>query len=133
MHVDSDTATEPSGHLLVPLLVTKPPSSNTSADVPTNPRTLAKLVKHKANVNIPYLANKNGTPLHLNTTITRAQYDKLIDDLVERTIPPCETCLKDAGISKGDINEVLLVGGMTRTPKVINAVEKKVIQHRQSV
>jgi len=78
----------------------------------------------KANVNIPYLANKNGTPLHLNTTITRAQYDKLIDDLVERTIPPCEICLKDAGIAKGDINEVLLVGGMTRTPKVINAVEK---------
>merc|ERR1712137_805198 len=78
----------------------------------------------KANVNIPYLANKNGTPLHLNTSISRAQYDKLIDDLIERTIPPCEICLKDAGISKGDINEVLLVGGMTRTPKVINTVEK---------
>merc|ERR1712063_101941 len=55
---------------------------------------------------------------------SRAQYDKLIDDLIERTIPPCEICLKDAGISKGDINEVLLVGGMTRTPKVINTVEK---------
>ena len=78
----------------------------------------------KANINIPYLANKNGTPLHLNTSITRAQYDKLVDDLVERTIPPCEICLKDAGVSKSDINEILLVGGMSRTPKVISAVEK---------
>jgi len=78
----------------------------------------------KANINIPYLANKNGTPLHLNTTITRSQYEKLVDDLIQRTIPPCETCLKDAGISKGDINEVLLVGGMTRTPKVASMVEK---------
>ena len=78
----------------------------------------------KANINIPYLANKNGTPLHLNTTITRAQYDKLVGDLITRTIAPCETCLKDAGISKKDINEVLLVGGMTRTPKVIETVEK---------
>jgi len=78
----------------------------------------------KANIQIPYLANKNGTPLHLNMSITRAQYDKLVADLVQRTIPPCETCLKDAGISKGDINEVLLVGGMTRTPKVAEIVEK---------
>jgi len=78
----------------------------------------------KTNVNIPYLSNKDGKPLHLNTTITRAQYEKLVDDLIERTKAPCEICLKDAGISKGDINEVLLVGGMTRTPKVIETVEK---------
>jgi len=78
----------------------------------------------KANIQIPYLANKNGTPLHLNMSITRAQYDKLVADLVQRTIAPCEVCLKDAGISKGDINEVLLVGGMTRTPKVAETVEK---------
>merc|ERR1711879_957520 len=78
----------------------------------------------KANINIPYLANKNGTPLHLNTTVTRSNYEKLVDDLVQRTIPPCEICLKDAGVSKGDINEVLLVGGMTRTPKVAAIVEK---------
>jgi len=78
----------------------------------------------KSNINIPYLANKNGTPLHLNTSITRAQYDKLVDDLCERTIPPCEICLKDAGVAKSDINEVLLVGGMTRTPKVAAMVEK---------
>merc|ERR1712137_1085623 len=78
----------------------------------------------KTNINIPYLANKNGTPLHLNTTITRAQYEKLVDDLIQKTIPPCETCLKDAGIKKSDISEVLLVGGMTRTPKVASVVEK---------
>jgi len=78
----------------------------------------------KANINIPYIANKNGTPLHLNTTLSRAQYEKLVDDLIDRTIPPCETCLKDAGIKKGDIDEVLLVGGMTRTPKVASVVEK---------
>jgi len=78
----------------------------------------------KANINIPYLANKNGTPLHLNVSITRAQYEKLVDDLIERTKAPCEICLKDAGISKSDINEVLMVGGMSRTPKVIQSVEK---------
>ena len=78
----------------------------------------------KTNVNVPYIANKNGVPVHLNMPLTRAQFEKLVDDLITRTIPPCEICLKDAGVSKKEISEVLLVGGMTRTPKVIQAVEK---------
>jgi len=78
----------------------------------------------KSSISVPYVANVNGQPLHLDMTITRAQYEKLVDPLIERTLDPCNTCLKDAGVSKGDINEVLLVGGMTRTPKVIQTVEQ---------
>jgi len=59
----------------------------------------------------------------LETTITRAKFESLTEDLVKRTIGPCEACLKDAGVSKGDINEVILVGGMTRMPKVREAVK----------
>jgi len=78
----------------------------------------------KVPVNIPYVANVNGTPLHLDLSLSRAQYDKLVEDLIERTIPPCKKCLEDAGIKKTEISEVLLVGGMTRTPKVADTVEK---------
>jgi molecular chaperone DnaK len=78
----------------------------------------------KTNVNVPYIASKNNTAVHLNIPLTRAQFEKLVDDLIQRSIPPCEICLKDAGISKKEINEVLLVGGMTRTPKVVQTVEK---------
>jgi len=77
----------------------------------------------KTTINVPYVANVNGTPLHLDMTLTRAQYEKLVDPLIERTLKPCSICLKDAGVSKGDINEILLVGGMTRTPKVVSTVE----------
>jgi len=78
----------------------------------------------KVPINIPYVSNVNGTPLHLDMSLSRAQYDALVEDLIERTIPPCEKCLKDAGVEKSEINEVLLVGGMTRTPKVATTVEK---------
>jgi len=78
----------------------------------------------KVPINIPYIANSNNTPLHLDITLTRAQYDAMVEDLIDRTIKPCEKCIEDAGVSKSEINEVILVGGMTRTPKVVSTVEK---------
>ena len=69
-------------------------------------------------INQPYItADKNG-PKHLNIKITRAKFEQLTDSLIERTKKPCEQCLKDSGLSKNDIQEVILVGGMTRVPKV---------------
>ena len=57
-------------------------------------------------------------PKHLNIKLTRAKLESLVDELIERTIAPCRTAIKDAGISVSDINDVILVGGMTRMPKV---------------
>jgi len=78
----------------------------------------------KTSINVPYVANVNGQPLHLDMSLTRAQYEKLVDPLIEKTLKPCATCLKDAQVTKSDINEILLVGGMTRTPKVVSVVEE---------
>jgi len=74
----------------------------------------------KSDVNLPYIATG---PKHLEMTITRAKFESLVQDLVERTIAPCEQCMKDAGVSKSEINEVILVGGMTRMPKVRDTVK----------
>jgi len=76
-------------------------------------------------VNLPFIcAGKNGQPLHLKKSITRAQYEKLVAPLIERTKAPVTNCLKDAGLTKEQISEVILVGGMTRTPKVIETVRQ---------
>jgi molecular chaperone DnaK len=74
----------------------------------------------KSDVNLPYIASG---PKHLEMTITRAKYESLVQDLVSKTIPPCEQCMKDAGVSKKEIQEVILVGGMTRMPKVRETVK----------
>lgn len=63
-------------------------------------------------------------PKHLTLTLTRAKLEGIVDELVSKTIKPCEAALKDSALSKGDINEVLLVGGMTRMPKVQEQVSK---------
>ena len=65
--------------------------------------------------------SENG--LHLNVTLTRAEFEKICDDLFSRTINPCKTALKDAGMGPNDIDEVILVGGMTRVPKVQEIVK----------
>lgn len=75
-------------------------------------------------INLPYITAVDGIPKHLVTKLTRAKFEQLIDDLVRRTIEPCEKAIKDAGVSKNDINEVILVGGSTRVPLVIETVEK---------
>ena len=74
-------------------------------------------------LNIPYVSASASGPVHLQMTITRAKYEQLVKHLIDRTIPPCETALRDAKIEKKDISEVLLVGGMTRTPAVADLVK----------
>ncbi|GAA4299890.1 molecular chaperone DnaK [Aestuariibaculum suncheonense] len=75
-------------------------------------------------INLPYITATATGPKHLVRTLTRAKFEQLIDDLVKRTIAPCESALKAAGLSKNDIDEVILVGGSTRIPAVQAAVEK---------
>ena len=75
-------------------------------------------------INLPYITATASGPKHLVRTLTRAKFEQLIDDLVKRTIEPCQTALKNAGLSTGDINEIILVGGSTRIPAVQEAVEK---------
>ena len=74
-------------------------------------------------VNLPFISMNSSGPLHLNVKLTRAKLESLVDDLIARTIGPCEQALKDAGIKKSEIDEVVLVGGMTRMPKVQEAVK----------
>merc|ERR1740138_586360 len=74
-------------------------------------------------VNIPYLAFDNSGPKHLNTALTRAKFEGLCEKLVERTIKPLEACLKDSGLTKDKVDEVLMVGGSTRIPKVGEIVQ----------
>lgn len=75
-------------------------------------------------INLPYIMPVNGQPKHLVTTLTRAKFEQLVDDLIQRTIDPCRSALESAGLSKGDIDEVILVGGSTRIPAIQAAVEK---------
>jgi len=75
-------------------------------------------------INLPYVTATASGPKHLVKTLTKAKFDQLIDDLVARTIKPCESALKSAGLSKSDIDEIILVGGSTRIPAVQEAVEK---------
>jgi len=75
-------------------------------------------------INLPYITATASGPKHLVRTLTKAKFEQLIDDLVKRTIAPCETALKAAGLSKSDIDEIILVGGSTRIPAVQEAVEK---------
>ncbi len=75
-------------------------------------------------INLPYVTATATGPKHLVRTLTRAKFEQLIEDLVKRTIEPCQTALKAAGLSKSDIDEIILVGGSTRIPAVQEAVEK---------
>jgi len=75
-------------------------------------------------INLPYIMPVDGVPKHLVKTLTRAKFEQLIDDLIQRTIEPCRTALKNAGLTVNDINEIILVGGSTRVPAIQAAVEK---------
>jgi len=79
---------------------------------------------NQTDVNLPYITADASGPKHLNLKITRAKLEALVEDLIVRTIGPCKTAMKDAGVSAGDIDEVILVGGQTRMPKVQQAVEE---------
>ncbi len=75
-------------------------------------------------INLPYITADASGPKHLNIKLTRAKLESLVDDLIERTIAPCRTAIKDAGVSVSDIHDVILVGGMTRMPKVQEKVKE---------
>ena len=75
-------------------------------------------------INLPFVTADASGPKHLVLKLTRAKYEQLVDDLIERSIQPCKKALADAGVSPNDINEVVLVGGMTRMPKVIQRVKE---------
>ena len=77
----------------------------------------------QTDINLPFITADKTGPKHINLKMTRAKLEALVEDLISRTIPPCKTALKDAGISASDIDEIVLVGGMTRMPKVINEVK----------
>ena len=75
-------------------------------------------------INLPYIMPVDGIPKHLVRSLTKAKFEQLIDDLVKRTIDPCKSALKSAGLSTSDIDEIILVGGSTRIPAIQEAVEK---------
>ena len=75
-------------------------------------------------INLPYITADTTGPKHLNVKLSRAKLEQLVDDLISRTVTPCENALKDAGLKASDIQEIILVGGMTRMPKVIETVKK---------
>jgi len=77
----------------------------------------------QTDVNLPFITADKTGPKHINLKMTRAKLEALVEDLISKTLPPCKTALKDAGLSASEINEVVLVGGMTRMPKVLAEVK----------
>ena len=77
----------------------------------------------QVDINLPFITADASGPKHLNVSLTRSQLEKICDDLYQRTLGPCRNCLKDAGLSTSDISELVLVGGMTRSPKVVEVAK----------
>ena len=121
---------------IIEWLVQEFKNENSNIDLSKDPMALQRLKEaaEKAKIelsntttteiNLPYIMPVDGVPRHLVRTLTRAKFEQLTDDLVQRTIAPCRTALEKAGMSVGEINEVILVGGSTRIPAVQTAVEK---------
>ncbi|CAJ0642184.1 4910_t:CDS:2, partial [Entrophospora sp. SA101] len=82
-----------------------------------------KLVKYLTEINLPFITADNSGPKHINFTLSRATFESLTDDLIQKTITPCKQAMKDANVDKKDIREIILVGGMTRVPKVFESVK----------
>jgi molecular chaperone DnaK len=78
----------------------------------------------QTDVNLPFITADQNGPKHLNIKLSRAKLEQLVDDLIQKTIEPCRNALKDAGLKASEVNEVILVGGMTRMPKVIETVKQ---------
>ena len=109
---------------------------NTSVDLLKDPLALQRLKEAaekakielsstlETEINLPYITADATGPKHLNVKLSRAKLEQLVDDLIQRTIKPCENALQDAGLKASDIHEVILVGGMTRMPKVIETAKK---------
>ena len=77
----------------------------------------------QTDINLPFISADASGPKHLNIKLTRAKYEAIVDDLVQRTIEPCKAALRDAGLSASQIDEVIMVGGMTRMPKIVDTVK----------
>ncbi|MDA9598825.1 molecular chaperone DnaK [Candidatus Pelagibacter sp.] len=77
----------------------------------------------QTDINLPFITADKTGPKHINLKMTRAKLEALVEDLIAKTLPPCKTALKDAGITASEINEIVMVGGMTRMPKVIDEVK----------
>ena len=77
----------------------------------------------QTDINLPFITADKTGPKHINLKMTRAKLEALVEDLIARTLPPCKTALKDAGITANEIDEIIMVGGMTRMPKVLNEVK----------
>ncbi len=109
---------------------------NNGIDLKTDPLALQRLKEaaeqakkelsstQQTEINLPYITADASGPKHLNIKLTRSKLESLVSDLIERTIEPCKKALKDAGFKYSDINEVVLVGGMTRMPKVVETVKE---------
>ncbi len=123
-------------HKIIDWLVTEFKSENGGLDLTKDPMALQRLKEaaEKAKIelsstatteiNLPYIMPVDGIPKHLVRTLTKAKFEQLVDDLIKRTIEPCKSALKNAGLSVGDIDEIILVGGSTRIPAVVDAVQK---------
>ncbi len=123
-------------HRIIEWLVQEFKNDNHGADLSKDPMALQRLKEaaEKAKIelsnttsteiNLPYIMPVDGVPCHLVRTLTRAKFEQLIDDLIQRTIEPCKTALQHAGLTVKDIDEIILVGGSTRIPAIQAAVEK---------
>ena len=123
-------------HKIIDWLVTEFKNENGNLDLTKDPMALQRLKEaaEKAKIelssststeiNLPYIMPVDGIPKHLVRTLSRAKFEALVDDLIKRTIAPCQSALKNAGYSTSDIDEVILVGGSTRIPAIVDAVQK---------
>ena len=123
-------------HRIIDWLVQEFKNDNAGADLSKDPMAMQRLKEAaekakielsnttSSEINLPYIMPVDGIPAHLVKTLTRAKFEQLVDDLVQRTIAPCRTALQNAGLSVGDIDEIILVGGSTRIPAIQAAVEK---------
>ncbi len=121
---------------IIDWLVAEFKSENGGLDLSKDPMALQRLKEaaEKAKIelsstasteiNLPYIMPVDGIPKHLVRTLTKAKFEQLVDDLIKRTIEPCKSALKNAGLSIGDIDEIILVGGSTRIPAIVDAVQK---------
>lgn len=123
-------------HKIIDWLVSEFKTENGGLDLSKDPMALQRLKEaaEKAKIelsstasteiNLPYIMPVDGIPKHLVRTLTKAKFEQLVDDLIKRTIEPCKSALKNAGLSTSDIDEIILVGGSTRIPAIVDAVQK---------
>ena len=123
-------------HKIIDWLVAEFKAENGGLDLSKDPTALQRLKEaaEKAKIelsstasteiNLPYIMPVDGIPKHLVRTLTKAKFEQLVDDLIKRTIEPCKSALKNAGLQTSDIDEIILVGGSTRIPSIVDAVQK---------